>query len=146
MRKRIDGVARYRVARDALIALTTETLPAGMPFTLRVFGKGGAGSCRTDLEVPLGTLDPARVNAAITGFTPINLAKTPIGASLAAVADDLRDAEGSAIVVLLTDGEETCGGDPAAAIKRLHELGIQVQVNIVGFALDDDALKAQFSD
>ena len=54
------------------------------------------------------------------------------------------DAAGTKIVVLVTDGEETCGGDPAAAIRALAAQGIDVHVNIVGFALDDEALKAQF--
>jgi hypothetical protein len=47
-------------------------------------------------------------------------------------------------VVLVTDGEETCGGDAAAAIQRLVTQGIEVRVNIVGFALDDAALEARF--
>jgi hypothetical protein len=48
--------------------------------------------------------------------------------------------------VLVTDGEETCSGDPAAAIQALADLGIDVRVNIVGFALDDQATKDQFAD
>jgi hypothetical protein len=43
-------------------------------------------------------------------------------------------------------GDATCGGDPAAAIQALIDQGIDVQVNIVGFALDDDTLRAQFTD
>jgi hypothetical protein len=46
----------------------------------------------------------------------------------------------------VTDGEETCGGDPAAAIRELVDQGIDVHVNIVGFALDDDALRSQFQE
>jgi hypothetical protein len=42
----------------------------------------------------------------------------------------------------VTDGKETCKGDPGAEVDRLVELGIEVALNIVGFALDDDALKA----
>jgi secreted protein with Ig-like and vWFA domain len=74
----------------------------------------------------------------------VNDVRTPIGASLTAVAGDLGTAPGPKIVVLVTDGEETCGGDPAAAIAALNASGIDVRVNIVGFALDDEALKAQF--
>jgi hypothetical protein len=72
--------------------------------------------------------------------------RTPIGASLEAVADDLGTQPGPKIVVLVTDGEETCGGDPAAAIRSLVESGIDVRVNIVGFAIDDAALTAQFAE
>jgi len=47
-------------------------------------------------------------------------------------------------VILLTDGEETCGGDPAAAIEKLKKAGTTVRVNIVGFAIDDANLAATF--
>ena len=36
--------------------------------------------------------------------------------TLEKVADDLRSARGERLVILLTDGEETCGGEPATAI------------------------------
>jgi hypothetical protein len=96
------------------------------------------------LVVPQGPLDPGFMAATIQGLEVVNLVRTPLGASLAAVADDLGDAPGPKIVVLITDGEETCDGDSAAAIQALVDSGIDVRVNIVGFALDDEALKAQF--
>jgi hypothetical protein len=46
--------------------------------------------------------------------------------------------------VLVTDGEETCGGDPAAAIERLRKAGISTRISIVGFALDDEKLATTF--
>lgn len=45
----------------------------------------------------------------------------------------------------MTGGEETCGGDPTAEIGALQALGIDVRINIVGFDVDDDALKAIFA-
>jgi hypothetical protein len=47
--------------------------------------------------------------------------------------------------VLVTDGGETCRGDPTAAIEALRESGIDVKLDIVGFALDDDALKSEMA-
>jgi hypothetical protein len=69
----------------------------------------------------------------------MNLAKTPIGASLLLVKQDLAGVKGPALVVLVTDGEETCDGDPHAAIKALRDAGLDVRVNIVGFAVDEVA-------
>ena len=40
-------------------------------------------------------------------------------------------------MVLITDGDETCGGDPAAEIDKLRKAGIGLRVSIVGLALDD---------
>ncbi len=74
----------------------------------------------------------------------MNLAKTPIAASLALVKQDLAGISGPVTVVLLTDGEETCGGDPGAAIEDLRQAGFDVRVNIVGFAINELELKEQF--
>jgi hypothetical protein len=140
-----DGQRRIDVARNVLSDLVTNQLPAGIPVTLRTFGYQ-PDSCDTQQIVPVQPLDPAAMSATIQGIEPVNLVRTPIGASLEQVANDLAGVEGPKVVVLVTDGEETCNGDPAAAIQSLIDQGIDVQVNIVGFALDDDALRAQFRD
>jgi hypothetical protein len=128
-----------------LTDLVTNQLPPGVPVALRVFGNQ-PDSCDTNLLVPVQPLDPAAMAATIQGIEPVNLVKTPLGASLEQVANDLANVDGPKIVILVTDGEETCGGDPGVAIQSLVDQGIDVQVNIVGFALDDDALRAQFRD
>lgn len=138
-----DGQRRIDVARNVLTDLVTNQLPAGVPITLRVFGNT-PDSCDTSLLVPVQPLDPQTMADTIRAIEPVNLVRTPIGASLEQVANDLAGVSGPKIVVLVTDGEETCDGDPAAAIQSLKDQGVDVQVNIVGFALDDDALRDQF--
>ena len=69
--------------------------------------------------------------------------KTPIAATLARVAGDLGQTKGPKILVLVTDGQESCKGDPEQAIRDLIATGLDVRVNIVGFAIDDADLKAQ---
>ncbi|MDX1625674.1 MAG: VWA domain-containing protein, partial [Wenzhouxiangellaceae bacterium] len=146
MLKRMDGQRRIEIAKQAIRRTVEETLPAGIPVALRVYGHREAGVCRTDLEVPLAPLDKAAFLDQVQAVQAINLAKTPIAESLAAVASDLSGASGKRLVILLTDGEETCDGDPAEAIRGLAEAGVDVRVNIVGFAIDDVDLKRQFSD
>jgi len=89
-------------------------------------------------------LNAAAVQARIGALVAKNGAKTPIGASLDMAADDLKSVSGEKLIILLTDGEETCGGDPAAAIANLRKAGINAQVSIVGFALDDPNLASTF--
>lgn len=144
MLKRMGGERRIEIAKAAIRDTVQNTLPDGIPLALRVYGHREAGSCRTDLEVPLAPLDKTSFLATVEGIQAINLARTPIADSLAAVASDLGEAEGRRLVILLTDGEETCNGDPAAAIEALGEQGVDVRVNIVGFAIDDDTLKDEF--
>jgi len=144
MLQRLEGRRRIDIAREVLIDLVENTIPSGTPLALRIFGHRTPNACQTDLEVPLAPLDPARTAPIIRATEAKNLAKTPIGASLELVAEDLKGIEGKMIVILVTDGEETCDGDPRAAIQGLKDQGIDVRVNIVGFAIEDAALKDTF--
>jgi von Willebrand factor type A domain-containing protein len=137
------GRTRIDVAKEVISRLVRKTPPGGVPVALRVFGDE-PDSCDTKLAVPLAPLNAKTMAATIEGIELVNLVNTPLGAALEAVKGDLADATGPKIVVLVTDGEETCGGDPEAAIRALRKAGLDVHVNIVGFALDDDALKKTF--
>lgn len=143
MLQRIGSQRRIDIAKQTLGQLTSATIPAGTPFALRVFGRE-VDSCQTDLEVPFGPLDAAAVGAKIGKLEAKNNARTPIGESLEKVASDLQAAKGERLIIVLTDGEETCGGDPAAAIASLKRAGTAVRINIVGFAIDDARLAATF--
>jgi hypothetical protein len=146
MLKRDDGKRRIQVAKDAVTQLIQQKLPAETLFALRVFGHRQPNACQTDLEIPLGPLNAAAAAKKVAGIQAMNLAKTPIGASLAKISDDLAGHDGPVLVVLLTDGEETCESDPAQALQQLKQAGFDVQVNIVGFALDEMGLKQTFTD
>jgi hypothetical protein len=143
MLQKIGKERRIDIARQTLTKLVTATIPAGTPFAFRVFGRM-EDSCQSDLDVPLGPLNVQAVSAKIASLEPKNGAKTAIGASLEKVASDLNSVQGERLVILLTDGEETCGGDPAAAIEKLKKSGASVRVNIVGLAIDDAQLAATF--
>jgi len=143
MLQKIGKDRRIDIARATLTKLVTSTIPAGTPFAFRVFGRL-EDSCQSDLDVPLGPLNVDAVSAKIKALEPKNGAKTAIGASLELVASDLKSVQGERLIILLTDGEETCGGDPAAAIEKLKKSGATVRVNIVGLAIDDAQLAATF--
>lgn len=144
MLQKLDGVRRIDLARKALDQLVNKGLAEGTPVALRVFGHRKPDACDTELLEPLAALDRQAMSARIAGIEAKNLAKTPIGDSLKAVAEDLAGVEGSAVVVLVTDGEETCQGNPEAAIRQLNAQGYKVTLNIVGFAVGDHALEKQF--
>jgi hypothetical protein len=146
MLQRLDGKRRINIAKEVLIEAVTEHIPPGTPVALRVFGHKEPDACRTDLEVPLAPLDLAAAARAIDGIRAMNLARTPIADSLAAVVGDVGDTGGRVVIVLVTDGEETCEGDPAEVIESLSARGFDVSLNIVGFAIGDFDLAAQFAD
>jgi hypothetical protein len=143
MLQKIGAQRRIDIAKQTLSKLTSSGIPAGTPFAFRVFGRE-VDSCQTDLDIPLSPLNAATVAAKINVLEAKNNARTPIGASLEKVNSDLATVKGERLVVLLTDGEETCGGDPAAAIAALTKAGTTVRVNIVGFAIEDPKLAVTF--
>jgi hypothetical protein len=143
MLQQIGSERRIDIAKQTLKNLTSKIIPAGTPFALRVFGRE-PNSCQTDLDIPLRALDPSAVSARIEALTAKSNAKTPIAASLEKVSSDLKDVHGERLVILVTDGEETCGGNPARTIDMLMKQGINVRINIVGFAVDDRKTAALF--
>ena len=54
------------------------------------------------------------------------------------MADDLSGVTGRRTVVLVSDGDETCGGDPLAEVERLRSASPDLNLHIVGVALDDE--------
>ncbi len=146
MLQRIGGERRIDIAKQAVGTLVREVLPASVGFSLRVFGHKEADSCRTDLEIPAGPLDRAAAAARVASIEAMNLAKTPIGESLRLTAADLAGRPPPHLIILVTDGEETCGGDAAAAIRELRARGADVRVNIVGFAIDELMLQETFQE
>lgn len=144
MLQKMGAQARIELARNALDQLIQHDIAAGTPVALRVFGHKKADACDTELVSPLRPLDRAALGATVRALAAKNLAKTPIAQSLAEVANDLAGVEGQALVILVTDGEETCDGDPAAEITRLRQQGFELVVNIVGFAIDEYALQREF--
>jgi hypothetical protein len=143
MLQHIGPKRRIDIAKSTLKNLTSKVIPAGTPFALRVFGRR-PNSCETELDIPAHPLDPTAVAQKVDALTARSKAKTPIAASLEKVADDLSSVSGERLVILVTDGEETCGGDPARTIQQLMKRGIDVRINIVGFAVDDRKTAAMF--
>jgi len=130
------GQSRWEAARDAVLALAEgQVFPSGLPVALRVYGHVQPLSCEMRLEVPLEPFDEAAIRAAVEEVQPVLLGRTPLADALLAAGDDLADATGQRVIVLLTDGNETCDGDPEAALRSLRERDLAV--NIIGFALEE---------
>lgn len=145
MLKRIGDTRRFAIARAALTDYVSAQANGDDTFDrigLRLFG-GPPDSCETDLALPPVRLD-GQFTAAVEKVVPKNNAKTPIAAALKAAGDDLAKVDGDVNILLLTDGEETCDGDPLAEVEALQARGIDVRLDVVSFALADDVSRVDF--
>lgn len=143
-----SGVAKIQAAKDALERYVVGT-PDSFNLGLMVYGHEGsnsradrAESCRgIDTFAPLGELEVGSVRQALGQFRPTGW--TPVAGSLEAAAGEFAGEEGAVNrVILVTDGIETCGGDPVAAARALKESGIAVTVDVVGFDVASSAEQA----
>ena len=73
------------------------------------------------------------VMRAVNALNPAG--KTPLVEAVKQAADVLHDRTTRGVVVLLTDGEETCGGAPCALGQALKASGQQLTVHVIGFQL-----------
>jgi Mg-chelatase subunit ChlD len=115
----------------------------GLNVGFRVYGHEGSNSeadkalsCRsTELLVPLDGVHQAALlqqveTFAPTGWTPLALALTEAGQDFETGGESVTNA-----IILITDGEETCGGDPCEVAGQLHAADIALTTHVVGFAL-----------
>lgn len=145
MLRRMTGGRRIDVAKRIVREVLDERVPEQVPIALRVYGHTEPHSCETELLVAPAADNQANVHRAIDAIQAINLARTPLAASLNAVVDDLKGYEDQQrLVIMLTDGEETCDGDVEQAVADLIDTGIDVRLNIVGFHIDEIGLQAEF--
>ncbi|WP_162176724.1 vWA domain-containing protein [Hyphomonas beringensis] len=148
MLKRLGSQRRIDLAKTALGDYLTAQQArldagAGLETGLRIFG-GEPESCDTELARPLAPFDKDRLASAISSVRPQNNAKTAIGAGLFAAGEDLKGAAYPASILLITDGEETCGGNPMLSIAHLKRLGIEARVDVVSYALEPEVDRAPF--
>jgi Ca-activated chloride channel family protein len=138
-----DGRYRIVAAKDVLTTFVSG-LPSeeGLNVGLRVYGSRlGAfepGACEdSELFVPMAGVDREALLSTVR--TTQAVGATPIALSLGRAAADFPVA-GRKLIVLVTDGEESCGGDVRAVAEGLRAQGIQIDLRIIGFDLSERAV------
>jgi Mg-chelatase subunit ChlD len=139
----VGGKLRIDVARE-VVAGIVENLPKDVNVGLRVYGhrirEGKKGDCEdSQLVAPIGPLKRKKLLGQVKKIKA--LGTTPIAYSLLQAGKDLEGVVGPKLILLVTDGKEECNADPAAAAAELRAQGIDVKIDIVGFALNEDEVK-----
>lgn len=142
----IGGQRKIDLAKKALTSLIKD-LPSTSHVSLRVYGHQHAREledCQdSTLLVPFGPLDKTRLIEKVQTITPRGM--TPLAYSLKQVLNDLGNAPGEKLVILVSDGKESCGGDPVAAVKALRAQGVNMRIEVMGLAIADSVTKHQLS-
>lgn len=142
---RIDAAKR---ALNDVIDAIPEDRP-GINVGFRVFGHEGnntqAGrpeSCQSsELTVPIDGVNQSALRAEVEDYSPVGW--TPIALSLQRAEADFPPASDDIVnaIILVTDGLETCDGDPCATATALKEGPAEITVFVVGLGLNEEELR-----
>ncbi len=132
----IDGKPKLEIARESLRTVL-QSVPADKEIGFMAYGHREKGSCEDiELIVPPQAGSAGAVSTAADSLKFIG--KTPLTSAVRQAAEALKYTEDKATVILITDGLETCKGDPCALGKELRAAGVDFTVNVVGFGLTAD--------
>jgi hypothetical protein len=143
---RMGGEPKMVVAKDILEEVSY-WFPQDLDLALRAYGSTSASDnndcADSTLLVPFGEENREPIRMAIAGLRP--LGQTPIAYALNEAARDFGPQQNDRTIVLVTDGIESCGGDPVEAAHKLRAQGIMVHLIGFGFgnAADEDAASLQ---
>jgi von Willebrand factor type A domain len=137
---------RIATARQVLHTVLGE-IPDDFKVGLRLYGhRYGSKEKQTctdsELVIPVEPLDRGALLKKVDATRPRG--ETPLVYSVLQAIGDLKNAGGGG-VVLITDGEESCGGDFAAAARTIQASGLDFRLNIVGFTLKNAQARQQLS-
>lgn len=148
MAGRVSGRSKLDLAQAAARTFI-EGLPAEAEAGLLVFGQAGdntprgkAASCAAaNLAVPLSR-DRVALARGVTAIQAVGW--TPLAAAL-------RQAEmllvkggkpGAPVIYVVSDGQETCGGNPVAVAREINAGATKAVINIIGFAVPSNEAAA----
>lgn len=136
----VDGKSRIDVAKEILARLvdSLRTNP-DLELALRVYGHRYArqsNNCQdTKLEVPFAVRNHDAIINKLTEIVPKGV--TPITYALEQSANDFPSAQGYRnILIIITDGIESCGGDPCSTSRALQSKGVFLRPFIIGLGLE----------
>jgi Ca-activated chloride channel homolog len=140
------GGTRISAAKDVLSSFINR-LPndPNLNVGLRIYGAntaaGSAEACTdSKLVLPMKGLERAALTETVVRTKPKG--STPIAYSLELAAQDFPVDNSRKLIVLVTDGQESCRGDLKKALEAFKARGIEVDLRIIGIDLDANAQKS----
>ncbi|WP_425039501.1 vWA domain-containing protein [Primorskyibacter sp. S187A] len=139
-----EGAQRIDDARQAL----AEALPGIAPIRrigLMTYGPGPENSCDSiNLKFPPIPEAAQPIMEGLAWLDPNGL--TPLTEAVRTAAEVLNYQTTPGIIVLVTDGNDTCGGAPCALGAELARAAANLTVHVIGFRVDTERLGLRSAD
>jgi Ca-activated chloride channel family protein len=133
-----SGIATTKPRINEVRAALAKVLPSVTRFRrvgLITYGPGPYRQCNVKLELKPMADAAAPIMSAVNALNPAG--KTPLSEAVQQAADVLDYRAKPGVIVVITDGEETCGGKPCELGTRLHKEAAQLTVHVIGFRMKD---------
>ncbi|MDQ0818695.1 Ca-activated chloride channel family protein [Bacillus pumilus] len=144
MARKVEGERKFDLAKQEVFKFA-QSLPKDAKIRMSLFGSEGnnknsgkAQSCEVIRGVyGVQPYEKESFENSLNGLGPNGW--TPIARALenAKQTDEQLNGGTKHIVYLITDGEETCGGDPVKVAKELHNSKGSTVVNVIGLDFND---------
>ncbi|MEV0786395.1 VWA domain-containing protein [Streptomyces sp. NPDC050423] len=141
----IDGQSRMTAAKQAFNEVL-DAVPEQVQLGIRTLGADYPGDDRkvgckdTKQLYPVGPLDRTEAKTAVATLAPTGW--TPIGPALLGAADDLEGGDVTRRIVLISDGEDTCGPlDPCEVARDIAARGIHLVIDTLGLVPNEKIRK-----
>ncbi|MEK3888005.1 vWA domain-containing protein [Bacillus sp. FSL K6-3431] len=144
--KALSGSKTRMEAAKAAVMEFAEQVPENATISMRVYGHKGSGSdadkklsCSSSENFYNANFDHQKFQQSLDKVKPAGW--TPIALALETVKEDIPENTEDVVVYVVSDGIETCDGDPVKAAEALVADDIETVVNIIGFDVDDAGQK-----
>lgn len=122
----VSRIDKVRLALSKVLPSITRFRRVG----LITYGPGPYNQCNVELELAPAEHAAKRIMTVVEALVPAG--RTPLTSAVEQAAEALDFRRKPGVVVLLTDGEETCGGLPCAVGKHLHDEALQLTIHVIG--------------
>jgi Ca-activated chloride channel homolog len=133
-----QGIATLKPRIDEVRAALAEILPEATGFRrvgLITYGPGPAQQCNVRLDLKPTPNAANLIMSYLQALSPAG--KTPLTRAVKTAAEVLDYRKKPGVIVVLTDGEETCGASPCMLGKELRAASAQLTVHVIGFRMKD---------
>jgi hypothetical protein len=137
----VNGEAKIDTAKK-MIKVAIQSIDSGNSITaLRTFGHRNSRDCK-DIELRLGFYEKnlAALNERILEINPVERGMTPLARALEQASENLKQHPGPKKIIAVTDGTETCGGDPCKVADKIISENKDVKIYLLtyGAKKEDD--------
>lgn len=140
----VDGKVKMDIAKEAVQEFA-DVIGQKEDVSLIVYGHKGSEaesdkklSCKGIEEIyPMGPYDKKDFEASLNEFE--SKGWTPLAGAIDKAAEMSKELDGEITLYIVSDGVETCDGNPVKSAESFVDDNNHRQVNIIGFNVDEDA-------